>query len=180
MKKDEVNCPRCGGTAVSLLSEIKSEFKCKDCRARFGDEEKALDYESKMVRFILYIKDFCRAGLTLKIYKEDDRIKYSIKLGSERRGEGELSLAFWKTFSHRLFSEWNFHNWYGSYFGTSINDGTLWDIEVGFERKHTLSVHGYNSYPYYWNNLISELIPILFPLKKELSSFSFFRLINNQ
>ncbi|MGN1163352.1 MAG: hypothetical protein ACI4S4_00960, partial [Candidatus Ornithospirochaeta sp.] len=81
--------------------------------------------------------------------------------GEGKGVEEEVDENFWNELSHSLFLSWHFHKWNESYFDTQASDGLVWDAEASFERKHTISVHGFNSRPVYWNDLMESLSSIL-------------------
>ena len=156
-------CPRCGGLNICETKDTKGIpcCKCSDCRCRFGNQEEAAGYASLLTKFSIEIKDILGNRLCLKIIKDGDSFKFYLKEGKSKVQEGSLTSEFWDNFSRLLFLEYSFHKWSETYFGMTGTDGVLWDFEASFERRHTISVHGCNSYPVYWSSILSSLLPVL-------------------
>ena len=58
MGKRQSCCPRCGSLRLteSLDSKGDVQYKCRDCRSRFGDEAEAKGYAELLVKFLVEIK----------------------------------------------------------------------------------------------------------------------------
>lgn len=156
-------CPRCGSLRIEETTEKKgtTQYKCCDCRSRFGDENEAKGYADLLVRFLVEIKDVLGNKIFLKLTKSIDDYKYYLKIGRSKGYEGDLDSSFWDELAENLFVECSFHKWNESYFGTMGNYGLVWDMEASFERRHTLSAHGCNSFPVYWEKVVSLILPLL-------------------
>lgn len=153
-------CPRCGNRKIEEFQDGKTLFRCPECRSRFGNKEESLDYASRLVKFNLEIRNFSGTNLSLRLCREEGRYSYLVKTGKGKGRDGEVEEGFWKEFSRSLFFDWFFHKWSESYFGTNGPEGLVWDAETSFERKHTISIHGFNSHPVYWNAMIKFLSPV--------------------
>lgn len=156
-------CPRCGSLRLteSLDSKGDVQYKCCDCRCRFGNESEAKGYAELLVKFLIEIKDILGNRFVLKLTKEMNTYKYYLKIGRSKGYEGDLDFDFWKELSNKLFVEYSFHKWNETYFGSISNYGIVWDMEASFERRHTLSVHGCNSFPVYWKKMVSSILPLV-------------------
>lgn len=156
-------CPKCGGLKITETSDSKGQsfYKCMECRCRFGNKSEAIEYSNLLSKFSMEIKDLLGNRFSIRLVKENNRYKFYTKIGKPRVTEGELTEDFWTVFSTSLFQEFAFHRWSESYFGITETDGVLWDFEASFERRHTISVHGCNSYPVYWNSVVSSILPVL-------------------
>ena len=97
----------------------------------------------------------------MMIHNDGKDCGYTVKVGDDRPREGKMDRDFWVSFSENLFGQWSFQKWSETYFGTASGDGILWDMEASFERKHTLSVHGCNSRPVFWNSIMKTLLPVI-------------------
>ena len=163
MGKRQSCCPRCGSLRLteSLDSKGDVQYKCCDCRIRFGDEAEAKGYAELLVKFLVEIKDILGNRFVLKLSKEMGTYKYYLKIGFLKWYEGDLDFDFWKDLSNILFVECSFHKWNETYFGSFSNYGVVWDIEASFERRHTLSVHGCNSFPVYWKRIVASILPLI-------------------
>ena len=163
MGKRQSCCPRCGSLRLteSLDSKGDVQYKCCDCRIRFGDEAEAKGYAELLVKFLVEIKDILGNRFVLKLSKEMGTYKYYLKIGRSKGYEGDLDFDFWKDLSNILFVECSFHKWNETYFGSFSNYGVVWDIEASFERRHTLSVHGCNSFPVYWKRVVASIQPVI-------------------
>ena len=156
-------CPRCGSLKVTESFDSKgiAQYKCCACRSRFGNEDEAIGYVGLLVKFLIEIKDILGNKMVLKLTKEANICKYYLKLGRNKGYEGCVSFDFWNDFSSKLFVEYSFHKWNDTYFGAMGNEGIIWDMEASFERRHTLSVHGCDSFPVYWKRIVSLILPLL-------------------
>ena len=163
MGMKHVCCPRCGsfGLSQSLNAKGEIEYKCHNCRSRFGDEAEAKEYADLFTRFLIEIKDILGNRMILKLSKSVEDSKYYLKLGRSKEYEGILDVDFWEELSDKMFMECYFHKWNETYFSTKDNCGVVWDMEASFSRRHTLSVHGCNSFPVHWKNIVSLFLPIL-------------------
>ena len=110
---------------------------------------------------LVEIKDILGNRFVLKLSKEMGTYKYYLKIGRSKGYEGDLDFDFWKDLSNILFVECSFHKWNETYFGSFSNYGVVWDIEASFERRHTLSVHGCNSFPVYWKRVVASILPLI-------------------
>ena len=156
-----IYCPRCGSKRIEQSQEGKSPYRCMECRNRFGDAEEASDYASRLVKFSIEIRGLSGAVLYVRLFRDGEKYSYLVRVGKERGREGKVDERFWKDFSERLFSSWSFHKWSESYFGTDVSELMAWDAEASFERKHTISVHGFNNRPVHWTALVESLFPVL-------------------
>ena len=156
-------CPRCGESRI--ISEENSSgkdcYKCSSCRLKFGNMEEVEKLVSRLMKFTFEVKDLFGNYISMMIHNDGKDCGYTVKVGDDRPREGKMDRDFWVSFSENLFGQWSFHKWSETYFGTASGDGILWDMEASFERKHTLSVHGCNSRPIFWNSIMKTLLPVI-------------------
>ena len=86
MGMKHVCCPRCGsfGLSQSLNAKGEIEYKCHNCRSRFGDEAEAKGYADLFTRFLIEIKDILGKRMILKLSKSVEDSKYYLKLGRSK------------------------------------------------------------------------------------------------
>ena len=102
-------------------------------------------------------KQFQFAFTSKEQYDEDARINID---------NSEFRCFCSKLFDDLLISDWK-KSWYSMGNGSFVS----WDINVSFEKKHTLSIHGCNSLPYYWQELMDLVKPYFSMIDVDIASF---------
>lgn len=168
-------CPKCGSTRIvhmdyggsfssGEMDSQKPAYKCKACKQEFGTVCGSSHYSNIVQSITISIlKPYeNKDSISLKLSKNENGIKYRIDIQDcGAIVKGNISEMTWKNICNALFNEIFLDSWKNRVYNPKIIDGTIWDVEVKFEKKHALQIHGCNGYSPYWNELIALVGPIL-------------------
>lgn len=160
----EIKCPRCGSKegvasidagASDNMSQLPA-YRCKDCRVEFGTVCGKSSFSPIVQEVIFDVNGLYTDQIRITCSKKKKGYVYQItskKYNIDKKGD--ISDELWNRICEGLFDDCYLLSWKKYWYNPDIIDGTLWNLEVSFEKKHTLSFHGCNGYAPYWNQLLS-------------------------
>lgn len=176
----EIKCPRCG--SLEAVSNVEPEnssnnsqdpaFRCHACRVEFGTVSGKSSFSSIVSEVILDINGLYTDQVNITC--SNKKRGYVYQITSKKHNidkKGEIPLEVWNEICEGLFDECYLSSWKKYWYNPDIIDGTIWNLEVRFDKKHALSFHGCNGYAPYWNQLL-ELFFYVFE-EAELDSKAF-------
>ena len=168
-------CPKCGSTKIlpityaaktdeSIDISQKCAYKCKACKQEFGTVCGKSLYTTIVQSLSVEINRpySFQDSFELKISTHEKGAKYRLaKKDGTSEFKGFITKEEWDSICDSLFNEIFLTGWHGVFYNSEIIDGTIWNIDVKLKKKHSLSYHGCNGYPPYWNQMIALIGSIL-------------------
>lgn len=168
-------CPKCGSTKIlpityaaktdeSVDISQKCAYKCKACKQEFGTVCGKSLYTTIVQSLSVEINRpySFQDSFELKISTHEKGAKYRLaKKDGTSEFKGFITKEEWDSICDSLFNELFLIGWHGVFYNSEIIDGTIWNIDVKLKKKHSLSYHGCNGYPPYWNQMIDLIGSIL-------------------
>lgn len=166
-----IKCPVCGYSDAELLSEGRNLYRCRKCRHSYADRDGSI-YPPIVKKFEMGVTGFFCDKLHLVL--TDARWGIDCMVSSEKQDRTVLfniDNSEFRCFCSKLFDDLLISDWKKSWYSMGNGSFVSWDINVSFEKKHTLSIHGCNSLPYYWQELMDLVKPYFSMIDVDIASF---------
>lgn len=148
-------CPCCGGNRT--VENDGGSYRCPLCRTTFRrSDEECLASSLRSITLDLKRLGEDRIRILISSKKREDGAVFKV-FTSESQTDGSVSAGEWKEIAESLFLTAHFECWKQTSYDPALSDAMMWTLTVSFERKHSMSSHGCNGYPPYWNDVISSL-----------------------
>ena len=171
----ELVCPKCGSAKILQLDygakvdagidiSQKCAYKCKACKQEFGTVSGKSLYTTIVQSISVEINRpyLFSDSFDLKVSSHEKGAKYRLaKKDGSAEYKGFITKDEWDSICDSLFNKLFLSGWHGVFYNSEIIDGTIWNIDIKLKKKHSLSYHGCNGYPPYWNQMIDLIAPIL-------------------
>lgn len=149
-------CPFCGEKRTVEMEY--GSFRCPLCRTSFKrEDEESLAESFRSLTFDLKKLGGERVRIILSSLRGGEVRTYRVFSESRAPVSGEMKREDWMKIARTLFVDAHFESWKHTSYDPQLSDGMTWTLTVSFERKHSLSCHGCNGYPPYWNEVIVAL-----------------------
>ncbi len=149
-------CPCCGENRI--MESENGVFRCPFCRTSFRrDDEECLASSFRNLTFDLKKLGEDRVRIMLLSQKNGEGKLFRVFVADRPPVSGDLSADDWRRIASVIFCKAHFECWKQTSYDPDIVDGMMWNLTVSFERKHSMTCHGCNGYPPYWNDVIEAL-----------------------